>query len=339
MKPLYQIYLDFPLIVFLSSSFFSTIIFLKFLIPLFVKLKFLDKPNKRSNHILPVSLGGGLVLVPVIILASFFFGYNWSSYNILALLFLFLISIADDFKNIKAIYRLVTHFFCIIIYVHFSLLDSVALKQYFNQTYFVIFIYLFLVIGSTWFINAFNFMDGIDGITTIQIIFLTCSLIFFNFFLGLDYNILHYCILGSALGFLVYNWHPAKIFLGDSGSIPLGFLMLYILAEFYVRGYWLAVFILPMYYLLDTSITLCLRIWKREKFWQPHSQHFYQKAVRNGQSHQKVCFKIILLSIGLFIFSFLSILEKNNFIFLILSIVWCTFFLLNFSKQKTLIRK
>ena len=143
-----------------------------------------------------------------------------------------------------------------------------------------------------------------------------------------------YSILGVSLGFLIYNWHPARIFLGDSGSIPLGFLMVHLLAEFYFNGYWLAVLILPMYYLIDTSFTLLLRIWKGEKFWQPHSQHFYQKAIRNGQSHQEVCLKVIILSLGLFLFSFLSIVEKNNFIFLILSFFWCTVFILNFSKAK-----
>ena len=155
-----------------------------------------------------------------------------------------------------------------------------------------------------------------------------------NLYLGLENSILHICIIGASVGFLFYNWSPAKIFLGDSGSIPLGFLMLCLLAEFSIQGYWLASLILPMYYLLDTSITLLNRIFKREKFWEPHSQHFYQKAVRKGQTHKKVCVKIILLSMGLFIFSFFSILEKNNLIFLILSIVWCIFFLLILSKSK-----
>ena len=337
MKTLYQIYLDFPLIVFLSCSFFSTIIFLKFLIPLFIQLKFLDKPNNRSNHITPISLGGGLVVLPIIFLVSYFAGYSWSYANIFALIFLFLISLVDDLKNIRASYRLIVHFFCIFIYVHF-LLSEKNLLLIFNNEYLKTIIYIFLILSITWFINAFNFMDGIDGITAIQVIFLTSSLLVFKFFLGLENNILHFCLLGTALGFLLFNWHPAKIFLGDAGSIPLGFLMLYILVELFIKGYWVSVIILPMYYLLDTAITLLYRVWKREKFWRSHSQHFYQKAVRGGQSHEKVCFKIIVLSIGLFIFSFLAILEKNNFIFLILSFVWCIFFLLNFSNNKLSIR-
>jgi UDP-N-acetylmuramyl pentapeptide phosphotransferase/UDP-N-acetylglucosamine-1-phosphate transferase len=158
-------------------------------------------------------------------------------------------------------------------------------------------------------------------------------------YVGLGHNILFYCLLGTISGFLVYNWHPAKIFLGDSGSIPLGFLMLYSLVDFAIVGYWIAALILPMYYLLDTSLTLFSRVWKKENFWESHSQHFYQKAIRNSQSHKKVCYKIILLSFGLFILSFLSIIDKNNLIFLILSFVWCIFFLLNFSKSKSHIKQ
>ena len=71
--------------------------------------------------------------------------------------------------------------------------------------------------------------------------------------------------MGTISGFLVYNWHPAKIFLGDSGSIPLGFLMLYFLVDFAIIGYWVAALILPMYYLLDTSITLFSRVYKERE--------------------------------------------------------------------------
>ncbi len=339
MKIISAIYIDYSFIILLAVSFALTVIFLKLLIPFFFNLQFLDKPNHRSNHIKPVPLGGGLVIIPIVIFISYFAGYKWSVYNLFVLLSLFCISLIDDIKNIKALYRLAAHFFCIFIYIHFSLLDTMNFIKYISDPYLNVLVYFFLILTITGFINAFNFMDGIDGITSVQVIFLTCSLLFYYFFLGLGHNILFYCLLGTISGFLVYNWHPAKIFLGDSGSISLGFLMLFSLVDFAIEGYWVAALILPMYYLLDTSITLFNRVYKREKFWESHSQHFYQKAARNNQSHKKVCFKIILLSAGLFIFSILSIIEKNNLIFLIFSFVWCIFFLLNFSKQKLLIKQ
>ena len=113
--------------------------------------------------------------------------------------------------------------------------------------------------------------------------------------------------------------------------------MLYLLVELFIKGYWVSVIILPMYYLLDTAITLFYRIWKREKFWRSHSQHFYQKAVRGGQSHKRFVLNYSFIY-WLIYFFFLSILEKNNFIFL--NIVFCLvyIFLLNFSNNKLSIR-
>ena len=225
----------------------------------------MDKPNHRSSHINPTPLGGGLVIIPIVIFISYFAGYKWSVYNVFVLLTLFCISLIDDFKNIKALYRLAAHFFCIFIYIHFSLLDIMNFVKYISSLLYC-FSLFFLILTITGFINAFNFMDGIDGITSVQVIFLTCSLIFYNIFLGLGHNILFYCLLGTISGFLVYNWHPAKIFLGDSGSIPLGFLMLFSLVDFAIEGYWVAALILPMYYLLDTSITLFIEFTKERTF-------------------------------------------------------------------------
>ena len=91
MKTLHEIYIDYGNLFLIGCIFISTIIFLKLLIPFFIKVKFLDKPNNRSNHIDPVSLGGGLVIVPVVFLASFLYGYDWSLANIFTLFVLFLI--------------------------------------------------------------------------------------------------------------------------------------------------------------------------------------------------------------------------------------------------------
>ena len=110
MKILYEIYLEYIFIFLIAFSFFSTIIFFKLLIPLFENLNFLDKPNNRSNHIAPVSLGGGLVIVPFIILATYLNGYKWSPAELFTLTFLFLISLIDDLRNVKASYRLLVHF-------------------------------------------------------------------------------------------------------------------------------------------------------------------------------------------------------------------------------------
>ncbi len=315
-------------------SFLVTILSFKLLVPLFVLLRFLDQPTDRSNHSTPIALGGGVVVIPIIILIPFLIGYHWSFIHILTLLTLFLVSLADDLKNVRALIRLIMHFLCITIYVHFYLINQLGDYYDINKSYLIVLIYMISIVGISWFINAFNFMDGIDGITSVKVIYLTSSLIFLNYFLDFNNSILHYSILGVTFGFLFFNWSPASIFLGDSGSIPLGFLMTHLLLDLALKGYWVAALILPIYYVLDTSITLIIRAWKRENFWQAHSQHFYQKFVRSGKTHKQACFNIIILSLGLFLFALLSVVLKNNFVFLILSIVWCMFFLLKFSNNK-----
>ena len=94
-----------------------------------------------------------------------------------------------------------------------------------NEEYLIVLIYMLSIVGISWFINAFNFMDGIDGITSVKVIYLTASLIFLNHFLDFNNSILHYSILGVTFGFLFFNWSPASIFLGDSGSMTLGFIL------------------------------------------------------------------------------------------------------------------
>ena len=186
-------------------------------------------------------------------------------------LILFLISLIDDIKNVKSLLRLIIHFFCISIYVHYFLTGQISFLYDISFEYLVAIIYILMILGISWFINAFNFMDGIDGITSIKVVYLTISLIFFNYYLGYEGSILNYCIIGVILGFLLFNWSPAKIFLGDSGSIPLGFIMSHLLLDLSLKGYWLSSIILVIYYLLDTSTTLIIRIWSKEKFY---SQHF-----------------------------------------------------------------
>ena len=317
-------------------SFFITVLSFRISLPVFTYLRFLDKPKERSNHAKPIALGGGLVVIPIITIITFLFGYEWSAFQIFPLLILFLISLIDDIKNVKSLLRLIIHFFCISIYVHYFLIGQISFLNDISFEYLVAIIYILMILGISWFINAFNFMDGIDGITSIKVVYLTISLIFFNYYLGYEGSILNYCIIGVILGFLLFNWSPAKIFLGDSGSIPLGFIMSHLLLDLSLKGYWLSSIILVIYYLLDTSTTLIIRIWSKEKFWQAHSQHFYQKAVRNGRTHQEVCLNIIVMSLGLFLFALLAIVEKNNLIYLISSIVWCIFFLLKFSNKKNI---
>ncbi len=303
--------------------------------PFFLRLGLVDIPNPRSNHNFPVALGGGIIITLLILSLGLYskISFSFTCYSVFIMLFA--ISLLDDIKNINATIRLLFHMLCVFLYVHNYLIDRVKeqLPELENHIYLAI--YVFAIIGITWFINGFNFMDGIDGITSIQVIFIMLALIILESIFLFD-NINHYLIiLGVMFGFLFYNWHPAKIFLGDAGSIPLGFLMIYFLIELTLKGYWCAAVILSMYYFLDTTITLLKRIFNGKKFWQSHNDHFYQIFVKKGNSHSKTCYYIITISLGLFFFCLLSVLYKNNVAFLFLSLAWCLIFINHFSKSKS----
>ena len=108
-------------------------------------------------------------------------------------------------------------------------------------------------------------------------------------------------IAAAALGFLPWNWAPARIFLGDVGSVPLGFLLGFLLLGVAASGHWKIALILPLYFLADATITLLRRLALGERVWQPHRRHFYQQAVTRGLGHAAVVRRVIganLLLIG-----------------------------------------
>jgi UDP-N-acetylmuramyl pentapeptide phosphotransferase/UDP-N-acetylglucosamine-1-phosphate transferase len=100
-------------------------------------------------------------------------------------------------------------------------------------------------------------------------------------------------VAGAAIGFLVWNWSPARIFLGDVGSVPLGYVLGFLLLDVAVRGYWKIALILPLYFLADATITLARRLLRGERVWQAHREHFYQQAVRRGLGHAAVVKRVI----------------------------------------------
>src|SRR5262249_59322582 len=105
----------------------------------------------------------------------------------------------------------------------------------------------------------------------------------------------------ASVGFLVWNWAPARIFLGDVGSVPLGYLLGFLLLALAWSGYWKIALILPLYFLADATITLCRRLVRGERVWRPHRTHFYQRAVQRGLGHADVVLRVIaanLLLIG-----------------------------------------
>jgi UDP-N-acetylmuramyl pentapeptide phosphotransferase/UDP-N-acetylglucosamine-1-phosphate transferase len=149
-----------------------------------------------------------------------------------------------------------------------------------------------------WFVNLFNFMDGIDGIAGSEATAIGLGIVVVAGGVS-TLAVPAVVIAAAALGFLVWNWAPARIFLGDVGSVPLGYLLGFLLYGLTLRGEWQAALILPLYFLTDASLTLLRRLARGERVWQAHREHFYQRAVQRGLSHAAVVLRVVAADIVL----------------------------------------
>ena len=167
-----------------------------------------------------------------------------------------------------------------------------------------------------WFINLFNFMDGIDGIAGVQTLSIGLGIYLIGA-INMPFDASHgqaLVLAAAAIGFLLWNWHPARIFLGDVGSIPLGFLLGWLLLNLASNGFWQAALILPLYYLVDSTWTLIQRILRGMIVWKPHKEHFYQLAVSRGRSHSQVSSAIGVAIIALVCLAIFSTMPFASFL-------------------------
>jgi UDP-N-acetylmuramyl pentapeptide phosphotransferase/UDP-N-acetylglucosamine-1-phosphate transferase len=160
-----------------------------------------------------------------------------------------------------------------------------------------------------WFVNLFNFMDGIDGLAGGSAASMGIGIMLVSLVHGpheLD-AFRGEMIAAAAAGFLVWNWHPAKIFLGDVGSVPLGYLLGYELVRMAMDEGQVAALIIALYYLADATITLLRRLARGERVWRAHREHFYQRAVAAGRSHALVSRTAILAQLALAVLAWASV--------------------------------
>lgn len=243
----------------------------------------LDMPNLRSNHVTPVPRGGGLAVVFALIIPMLV--ANADLAIILSLLILAAVSLMDDLIGVPALVRLLVQVIAV------SIPLCVLPVDLFDGWMPPLVSKLAIGVVWIWCINLFNFMDGVDGISATEMISIGLGIALLMVFAEQFPNPLsqYAMILAAAgCGFWWWNHHPAKIFLGDVGSIPIGFMVGYLLLQTALSGYVAAAVILPAYYLADSGVTLLKRLSARKKIWQAHSEHYYQQAVRKGWKHSVV---------------------------------------------------
>ena len=251
-----------------------------------------DRPNKRSSHQGDVPRGGGIAVVGVLF-AAWLALWLWGACSGCGALFWVALAGAlglaavywlDDMRGgLPAWPRLAVQ----IAAVGAGMLALPGDALVFQGLLPPLADHALAALAWLWFVNLFNFMDGIDGISGVE----GASLGLGAFLLALlgavpaGLGPPGLALAGVSLGFLLWNWHPAKIFLGDVGSVPLGYLAGWLMLALAASGAWQAALLLPAYYLADATLTLLRRLLQRRRIWQAHREHFYQRVVAAGWSH------------------------------------------------------
>lgn len=259
----------------------------------------LDHPNHRSSHSEPTPRGGGIAIAVLVIAAVIIL---WLTQYISLQIFLalggggFLVATVgwiDDRRNLSVAWRAASYLAASAWAVYW-ITDLYAAELNYG-----LWMYAGVVVLMTWLVNLYNFMDGTDGLAAAEGITtatITAILLLLAGQSGLAVLLL---VLSAACGgFLLWNWPPAKIFMGDIGSCLIGFLFGTAAFISYLNGsldptVWL---ILLSIFICDASLTLLTRILKREKWYSAHRSHAYQLLVQAGFSHEQLLIGVLLVN-------------------------------------------
>lgn len=271
---------------------------------LFLRRRWVDTPNHRSAHQQPVPTGGGIGFA-ITFLAGCAWLYarggltNGALLAAMLLLPLMVLGLVDDRRNLPILPRLcIQALVMLLMLLSLGGLPSVPLGAYDWQPGGVA--WLPGVIALVWFINLYNFMDGIDGIAILQALFVSLATVLLAW-TG-DHQALAWpawLLFASGLGFLCFNLPPARLFMGDTGSYFLGGAcvllgLMSVSAGAATLWTWL---ILVAPFGIDATLTLFCRLWRGEVWYHPHSSHAYQHAARLLGGHGRVLVAVILIDV------------------------------------------
>lgn len=241
----------------------------------------IDEPNARSLHTVPVPRTGGIGMLSGIAAGWMLIGafLPWTIWVAAAMVIA--VSLLDDLRGLPAAVRLMVHLLA-------AALSATTLLD--GETPLLLFSAI-LAIG--WMSNLYNFMDGSDGLAGGMTLFGFLAYAVAALMSGsIQFALLNLAIAAAAAGFLVHNFHPARIFLGDAGAVPAGFLA----ATFGLTGWlqhdWTWWFPLLVFspFIVDASVTLLRRLFAGARVWEAHRDHYYQRLVLLGLGHRKTAF-------------------------------------------------
>lgn len=236
----------------------------------------LDQPNERSLHEQPVPRTGGLAIAAGVAAACAFIQPDLAV-TLGAAAALVVVSFVDDIAGLPTLARFAAH------------VGAAAAVLVWQLGYAEPVLFAAFVLAIAWYANLYNFMDGSDGLAGGMAVLGFGAYAIAALLSGADaYAALCASIAAASAGFLVFNFPPARIFMGDAGSVPLGFLAGALGVLGWSRGYWPVWFPLLVFapFVCDATLTLLRRLLRRERVWQAHRDHYYQRLVRMGFGHR-----------------------------------------------------
>jgi Fuc2NAc and GlcNAc transferase len=254
----------------------------------------LANPNYRTLHESPTPKGGGLIFSLLFVFSVLIlWGFNELSNQLFYVLgfgglIATLFGFIDDIKNTRAKTKLIIQLFLGIWTIYWLNFSELLLLDWMPDFVIIPFILFFMV----WTMNAYNFMDGIDGMAASGAIFISSTLASVLLLTGgsVEFIGIFILIAFTVSGFMVFNWPPATIFMGDSGSVFLGYifgsLLLFTVFNNDISVWsWLTV---SGYFFSDTTVTQIMRVILVRKWYLPHRSHAYQNLARITNSHLKI---------------------------------------------------
>jgi UDP-GlcNAc:undecaprenyl-phosphate/decaprenyl-phosphate GlcNAc-1-phosphate transferase len=293
------------------GSFLSVVIVTPFVIKFALKIGAVDQPNKRKVHIKPMPRIGGLAIFIGVVIGYFVSGVYFIPITAISIggIVILLLGIWDDLKTLSAKTKLITQTLAAVIVISSGLLIEVVhipLMGTFNIGFLSLPLTLLWIVGIT---NSINLIDGLDGLATgvSSIILITIGSLAFIHGKTL---ILTFCIilLGSLLGFLIYNFYPAKIFLGDMGALFIGYSISVISLLGLYKSVTLFSIFVPLLLLgvplFDTLFAIIRRIVNQTGIMSPDKNHLHHRLMSKGLSHKNAV--LFIYGMGI-IFSIIAI--------------------------------
>lgn len=266
----------------------------------------LKDPNHRSSHVQPTPNGGGLGIVIASTVAGVWLAWSQSQALVAPIALavpLALVGLLDDIRHLSARVRLgVQVAVCTGLLIALGTVPEITVG---NVVLGGLALSGRLLLVGVWWINLFNFMDGIDGIAGVQAVFMLMAAAALTAWGNPDAVasplwVLMLCVVAATVGFLLMNWPPAKIFMGDTGSTWLGF-MIFALALLTIQAGWLsyaAWLVLGAVFVTDATVTLLTRMARGERWYEAHCHHAYQRLARRWQGERNAGHRSVTLLVA-----------------------------------------